>query len=435
MLKQKERKQMKPVTSILIGAGLRGGYVYSQYALDYPNEFKIVAVAEPDPDRRAIFSKKHNIPKEFQFKSYKDLLKKDKIADCAMVCTQDQMHFEPVITALKKGYHVLCEKPMSPYKDEIIKMGKVAKEYDRILSICHVLRYSPFFSKIKALLVENKIGRLMTIQHIEEVGYWHHAHSFVRGNWRNSEESSPMILQKCCHDMDILLWLADSSCKKISSFGNLSYFSKENAPDGAPLYCMDGCAHYDECPFYAPRFYLEHSKAIEDGLIYAITDYTDSEHIIDALKKGPYGRCVFHSDNTVVDHQTVEIEFCNQVTASFLMTAFTNKCARRIRLMGTKGEIKGDMEAGIIEVTEFINGTNEIIKLHTPTKGHSGSDMNMMKDFVRIIGEGRKGKTNADISVESHLMALAAEEARLNDVVVDFKQYINSFLYNSKCRK
>ena len=425
MLKQKERKQMKPVTSILIGAGLRGGYVYSQYALDYPNEFKIVAVAEPDPDRRAIFSKKHNIPKEFQFKSYKDLLKKDKIADCAMVCTQDQMHFEPVITALKKGYHVLCEKPMSPYKDEIIKMGKVAKEYDRILSICHVLRYSPFFSKIKALLVENKIGRLMTIQHIEEVGYWHHAHSFVRGNWRDSEESSPMILQKCCHDMDILLWLADSSCKKISSFGNLSYFSKENAPDGAPPYCMDGCAHYDECPFYAPRFYLEHSKAIEDGLIYAITDYTDSEHIIDALKKGPYGRCVFHSDNTVVDHQTVEIEFCNQVTASFLMTAFTNKCARRIRLMGTKGEIKGDMEAGIIEVTEFINGTNEIIKLHTATKGHSGSDMNMMKDFVRIIGEGRKGKTNADISVESHLMALAAEEARLNDVVVDFKQYIN----------
>ena len=425
MLKQKERKQMKPVTSILIGAGLRGGYVYSQYALDYPHEFKIVAVAEPDPERRAIFSKKHNIPKGFQFKSYKDLLKKDKIADCAMVCTQDQMHFEPVIMALKKGYHVLCEKPMSPYKDEIIKMGKVAKEYDRILSICHVLRYSPFFSKIKALLVENKIGRLMTIQHIEEVGYWHHAHSFVRGNWRNSEESSPMILQKCCHDMDILLWLADSSCKKISSFGNLSYFSKENAPDGAPPYCMDGCAHYDECPFYAPRFYLEHSKAIEDGLIYAVTDYTDSEHIIDALKKGPYGRCVFHSDNTVVDHQTVEIEFCNQVNASFLMTAFTNKCARRIRLMGTKGEIKGDMEAGIIELTEFTNGTNEIIKLHTPTKGHSGSDMNMMKDFVRIIGEGRKGKTNADISVESHLMALAAEEARLNDVVVDFKQYIN----------
>ena len=141
------------------------------------------------------------------------------------------------------------------------------------------------------------------------------------------------------------------------------------------------------------------------------------------MKTGPYGRCVFHSDNTVVDRQTVEIEFENQVTASFLMTAFTNQCARRIRLMGTKGEIKGDMEAGIIEVTEFVSGTKEIIKLHTPTKGHSGSDMSMMKDFVRMVGEGKRGKTNADISVESHLMALAAEESRVNEAVINFKQY------------
>ncbi|MBO1869548.1 Gfo/Idh/MocA family oxidoreductase [Lachnoanaerobaculum sp. Marseille-Q4761] len=414
---------MKQVTSILIGAGLRGGYVYSQYALDHPNEFKVVAVAEPDPERREAFSKKHNIPQEMQFESYKEILKRDKIADCAMICTQDRMHYEPVVTALEKGYHVLCEKPMSPDKEEIIKMGEMAKQYDRILSVCHVLRYSPFFSKIKLLLDEKKIGQLITIQHIEEVGYWHHAHSFVRGNWRNEKESSPMILQKCCHDMDILVWLADSSCKKINSFGRLTYFSEGNAPEGAPRYCMDGCSHHDECPFYAPRFYLEHSKAVEDGLVYAVTDYVDSEHILEALKKGPYGRCVFHSDNTVVDHQTVEIEFENQVTASFLMTAFTNQCARRIRLMGTKGEIKGDMEAGIIEVTEFVSGTKEIIKLHTPTKGHSGSDMSMMKDFVRMVGEGKKGKTNADISVESHLMALAAEESRVNAVVINFKQY------------
>ena len=414
---------MKQVTCILIGAGLRGGYVYSQYALDHPNEFKVVAVAEPDPERREAFSKKHNITQGMQFESYKEILKRDKIADCAMICTQDRMHYEPVVMALEKGYHVLCEKPMSPDKEEIIKMGMMAKQYDRILSVCHVLRYSPFFSKIKSLLDEKKIGQLMTIQHIEEVGYWHHAHSFVRGNWRNEKESSPMILQKCCHDMDVLLWLADSSCKKINSFGRLTYFSEENAPEGAPEYCMDGCSHRDECPFYAPRFFLKHSKAVEDGLVYAVTDYADSEHILDALKTGPYGRCVFHSDNTVVDHQTVEIEFENQVTASFLMTAFTNQCARRIRLMGTKGEIKGDMEAGIIEVTEFVSGTKEIIKLHTPTKGHSGSDMSMMKDFVRMVGEGKKGKTNADISVESHLMALAAEESRVNEAVINFKQY------------
>ena len=203
---------MKKVTSILIGAGIRGGYVYSQYALDHPDEFQVVAVAEPDKERRELFAAKHHIPAELCFESYEELLKKEKMADCAMVCTQDKMHYEPVVMAMEKGYHVLCEKPMSPDKKEIIKMGEMAKKYNRILSVCHVLRYSPFFSKLKELLEAGRIGRLMTIQHMEEVGYWHHAHSFVRGNWRNSEESSPMILQKCCHDMDILSWLLGSRC-------------------------------------------------------------------------------------------------------------------------------------------------------------------------------------------------------------------------------
>ena len=188
---------MKKVTSILIGAGLRGGYVYSQYALDHSDEFQVVAVAEPDKERRELFAAKHHIPAEMCFESYEELLEKDKMADCAMVCTQDKLHYEPVVMAMEKGYHVLCEKPMSPDKEEIIRMGAMAKKYNRILSVCHVLRYSPFFSKLKELLEEGRIGRLMTIQHMEEVGYWHHAHSFVRGNWRNSEESSPMILQKC----------------------------------------------------------------------------------------------------------------------------------------------------------------------------------------------------------------------------------------------
>ncbi len=419
---------MKQVTSILIGAGLRGGHVYSQYALEHPNEFRVVAVAEPDRERREEFAAKHQIPEELRFSSYEELLSKDKMADCAMVCTQDKMHCEPVVMAMEKGYHVLCEKPMSPDKSEIVKMGEYSRKYARILSICHVLRYSPFFTKLKSLLEEGRIGRLISIQHIEEVGYWHHAHSFVRGNWRNAEMSSPMILQKCCHDMDILLWLADSRCKRISSFGALTYFKEENAPKGAPAYCMDGCARRDDCAFYAPRFYMEHPKAEEDGLVYAVTEKADPEHILSALQKGPYGRCVFHCDNTVVDHQTVNIEFENEVTASFLMTAFTEQCARRIRLMGTRGEMKGDMEQGTIEIADFTSGMTETIRLHTSTKGHGGSDMSMMRDFVRMIGEGKQGKTDAAVSVESHLMALAAEESRIEGRSIDFSDYVRQII-------
>lgn len=414
---------MKQVTAVLIGAGLRGGYVYSEYALEHPEEFRVVAVAEPDETRRREFAQKHQIPETMQFESYEELLEQEKLADCAMVCTQDKMHYEPVIKALEKGYHVLCEKPMSPNKQEIMEMGAMAEKYDRILSICHVLRYSPFFTKIKSLLEDGKIGRLMSIQQIEEVGYWHHAHSFVRGNWRNAEESSPMILQKCCHDMDILLWLVGSHCKRISSFGERTFFREENAPEHAPAYCLDGCPDRDTCPYYAPKFYLEHEKAVEDGLIYAVTNDISPQNVTKVLKTSPYGRCVFHCDNTVVDHQVVNLEFENQVHVSFAMCAFTKQCAREINLMGTTGQIRGNMETGRIEVLDFVSGTVENIQLHTPAKGHSGSDTAMMKEFVRTVAGEMTVKTSAAISVESHLIALAAEEARVSGQVIDMNTY------------
>lgn len=218
---------MGKITAILIGAGLRGGHVYASYALEHPDEFQIVAVAEPDIARRKQIAALHKIPEENQYESYEKLLQKECMADCALVCTQDQMHYEPVTMALQRGYHVLCEKPMSPKKEEIIQMGMLAEKYNRVLAICHVLRYSSFYTKLKELLDSGKIGKLMSIQAMESVGFWHHAHSFVRGNWRNAKESSPMILQKCCHDMDILLWLAKAPCKKISSFGKLTFLKKK----------------------------------------------------------------------------------------------------------------------------------------------------------------------------------------------------------------
>ena len=346
------------------------------------------------------------------------------MADCALVCTQDTMHFEPVTKALEKGYHVLCEKPMSPDAAEIVTMGNMAEKYGRILMICHVLRYSSFFSRIKDLIEEGRLGKLISIQHIEEVGYWHHAHSFVRGNWRRSDETSPMILQKCCHDMDILLWLAGSSCTKVSSFGDLTYFKDENAPEGAPAYCLDGCPHRDQCAFYAPKFYFEHPKAEPDGFIHAVSADTDRKAVLEALKTGPYGRCVFHCDNNVVDHQVVNLEFENHVTVNMTMSAFTENCARRIHIMGTKGELRGNMELGEIELSDFSTGEKEIIRLYTPPTGHSGSDTNMMKDFVRYLREdSAQVRSGASVSVESHLIALAAERSRVTGETVDLREF------------
>ena len=416
------RKMSRQMTVAIAGLGSRGRDTYAKAAKIYPDKMKIVAIADIDPEKVKLTAEEYDVPMSHCYESAEDMLKEEKLADAMIIATQDRQHVGQAIKALKKGYHLLLEKPISPDLGECRKISEVAKECKREVVVCHVLRYTPIYQKVKEILDAGTIGDVISIMAIENVGWFHQAHSFVRGNWRNAEESSPMILQKCCHDMDIMLWLADSKCESLSSFGELSYFTEENAPEGAPAYCLDGCPHRDECAFYAPRFYLEN---LDGYLVRAVTDQTDPEHVLEALKKGPYGRCVFHCDNTVVDHQSVDIKFENQVTASFLMTAFTDQCARRIRLMGTKGEIKGDMDAGTIEIRDFVSGNLETIELHTPANGHNGSDMSMMHDFVRMVGEGRKGKTDAAVSVESHLMALAAEEARITGQVVNLRGFAN----------
>lgn len=407
---------MKQVTAILIGAGQRGVLAYASYALRYPNELKFIGVAEIRPDRLEEFKNEHEIPEENCFSSWEEILSKPKMADCVLICTQDQMHYEPLLLATQKGYHILCEKPVTGDKNELLKIDELARTYEKTISICHVLRYSPFFTKIKNLLKEGAIGELVNVQHLESVGYWHMAHSFVRGNWNNSINSSPMILAKCCHDLDILLWLIESHCTQVSSFGSLKHFTSENAPKNAPQYCLQGCEERDTCPFYAPKFYLEHKKALSDGFTKVVSIDTDRKAVLDALANGPYGRCVYHCDNDVVDHQIVNLEYENGVSASLTMCAFTDKCERVIRLMGTKGQINGNMEENYIEVVDFLTGNTTTIHLNTPKTGHSGSDVSMMKQFVSVVKEdGKKNSISAATeAIESHLIALAAEESRVN---------------------
>ncbi len=416
---------MKQVTAILLGAGQRGAGAYASYALDHPDELKFVGVAEPRQDRRQEFEQAHGIPPENSVSTDMELLMRPRMADCVLICTQDQMHFEALQLAVERGYHILCEKPISPVQNELVEIARIAQSYDKVISICHVLRYSPFFRQLKQLLDSGAIGQLVSIQHIESVGYWHMAHSFVRGNWRSKSLTSPMILQKCCHDMDILLWLVGSHCRRLSSFGDLMHFKKDNAPPDAPLYCLDGCRHRDECPYYAPRFYLEDVEERDGSFAKVVSLHTDRASLLEALKKSPYGRCVYHCDNDVVDHQLVNMEFENGVTASLTMCAFTNKCERIINLMGTKGQLRGNMEENRITLEDFATGNCTTFEVKTAKGAHSGSDVFMMKEFVQLVASGgtQKSVSAATESIESHLMALAAEESRLRGgAVIQLKE-------------
>lgn len=403
---------MQQKTAIVIGAGDRGARAYAPYALEYPNELKIVAVAEPNEERREKFRNAHDLPIEDSYSSWENMLENGKLADIAIVCTLDRYHFAPTMKALELGYHVLLEKPMSPDPKECIAMERAAEKYDRQLTICHVLRYTAFWAKIKEVVAAGTIGDVASLQLNENVEIMHMSHSFVRGNWSNKEESSPMILQKSCHDMDIISYVMGKKCERVSSYGSLMHFREENKPEGAPKRCLDGCPAELECPFHAGRYYLGEGR----GWARKFTEEDSREAVIKALNETDYGKCVYQSDNNVVDHQVVNMEFEDGATATFSMSGFTREQTRMVQVMGTKGEIRGNMEENSISIFDFLTKHETIIKFDNPVGGHGGGDNGIVRTFLRDIEADGENESisSASTSLRSHLMAFAAEESRLN---------------------
>lgn len=423
-----------PLRVAIAGLGSRGKDTYAPGAELFPDKMKIVAIADIDPERVENVAARYKVKKEMCFASAEEMIKRDKLADVMFICTQDQQHVLQAIPALKKGYHLLMEKPISPDLDQCREIVRVARECERKVVICHVLRYTPIYSKLKEILDSGVIGEVVNVMAIENVGYWHQAHSFVRGNWRNSNTTSPMILQKCCHDMDLLLWLTGKTCKSVSSFGSTYLFKEEYAPEGAAMRCLDGCKVKESCPYDAEKIYLTNERTgIKHGKttwpIDVLALSPTEESITRAIKEGPYGRCVYHCDNNVVDHQIVNLNMTDGSTVSLTMSAFTATGSRYGKFMGTMGEVVADMSANTIGVTEFGKKTQviDVNELATDFSGHGGGDNRMVEEFLDMVinnTEPDNRTTSLEQSVESHYCALAAEESRLaGGAVVELDKY------------
>lgn len=403
----------KPVSVLVLGAGSRGR-AYADYSLTHPDDMRIAAVAEPVEERREAFRKKYSVPSSMCFSSWSDALDNGRIADAVFICTLDGMHTEPALKAIDLCYDILLEKPMSNREEECRAIVEAAEKKGVHITVCHVLRYTPFFRTIKQCITSGLIGDVCVVNLRENVCYWHQAHSFVRGNWRNSSETSPMILQKSCHDMDILLYLIGRRCLRLSSFGSLKFFTAENAPEGSAERCLD-CSVRNECPYDACRLYLGENT---EWPVDVISDDLSLEGRRKALREGPYGRCVFHCDNTVVDRQSVNLEFEDGIVATFTMTAFTSDHTRELKIMGTKGQLVCSMDKESIVYTDFLTETERVIplvNLHTDTFGHGGGDYLIVKEFLESFeGKECESLSSPRVSLESHLMCFAAERSRLN---------------------
>ena len=403
--------ETKPVTIVAIGAGNRTNK-YLEYAIRNPDRLKLVGVAELNDIRRHAVASKFGLKPEECFTDYERFFENPVPADAILIGTPENMHFEPCMKAIEAGYNVLLEKPIAQSLPECCRIAEAARRKGVIVGVCHVLRYHPYFIKIKEIVDSGQLGEIISISHLAAVGLDRTTHGFVRGMWRREEITNPMLISKCCHDIDFLLWLTEARCRKLSSFGSLRWFRAENAPKGSTPRCID-CPLEKECPYSAVDLYYNRRDWISNFDV--PEGATLDEVILRQLRTGDYGRCVFRCDNDVVDHQVVSMRFAGGATATFTMSAFTAKCYRSIKVMGTMGEIEGDMDANVLYLRKF-GQPEQVLDLGTiPDRfaGHGGGDALMMDYVCELIAAGgAEGLTSVDASAESHVMALAAEHSR-----------------------
>lgn len=409
------------VSVIIVGGGSRGN-AYARYLKRHPGAFRIAGLCEKKDDRRAWFAREHDIPSSFLFADWKALLERPKLADAAFICTVEDTHRDIAVALAAKGYHLLLEKPMAPTQEACVDIYRAAREHRIILAVCHVLRYTIFFNRVKELIDQGMIGALHNITATEYVGGWHFTHSFVRGNFRNEQVASPYLLAKCCHDIDLLNWFAASRCTQASSFGRLDFFNRSHQPKGAADRCTDCPAEIEStCPYSALKIYLRDRQEHLDSWPTAMLtlDHTPAG-VARALREGPYGRCAFACDNTVADHQVVNLEFESGMTASFVTTAFASG-GRDYYFMGDKGTLR--LRGHSLEHFSHLTGKTNSISVDmgdgTTASGHGGGDDGVVSAFLDAVRQGTAGgiKTGPDESLASHLIVFAAERARQRGTV------------------
>ena len=412
---------MKPVSLLIVGAGGRGSG-FASYAARRPDAARVAGVAEPRQAYRRRLAEAHGIPPDRALADWRQAAERERFADAAVIATPDAVHAAPAVAFAEKGYHILLEKPMATNEADCRRIAAAAVGKGICFAVCHVMRYTEYTERLKLLVDSGRIGDVVSIQHLEPVGYWHQAHSFVRGNWRSEAESSFMLLAKSCHDLDWLRYVMGVRCLRVASFGSLQHFRREHQPAGAADRCLD-CAVEPDCPYSARRIYLGRLAEGHAGWpVDVLAPEVTTEAVTQALRTGPYGRCVYACDNDVVDHQVVAMEFEGGRTATFTMTAFTEMAGRKTRIFGTRGCLRGDGRT--IEHFDFLTSRRETIDTRARAAGieggHGGGDGRLMAAFLRAVATGDTTHilSGPAETLESHLMVFAAERARREGAVV-----------------
>ena len=420
----------QPVTTVIVGAGHRG-VGYGSYSQAHPDELQVVGVADPDPVRRARAREIFGFPEANCFETAEQLAAAPRIADTVINGTMDADHVPTSLPLLEAGYHVLVEKPICPTQEELLALLRVARRTGRHVLVGHVLRHAPFYAEVRRRVAAGEIGEIITVNTTERVSYHHMAVGFIRGKWNHKATSNPMLMSKCCHDLDLIAWMKSGVRPvRVASLGSLMHFRPEKAPAGSGTRCLVDCAIEADCPYSARKHYLEQN--LWGTYAWHCLEYlgqpTEDDKINSLKTDNPHGRCVWRCDNDVVDHQSVIVEFADGAVAAHTLTTGTAKPCRTLHLVGTLGEIEGSVEDGAF-VVRFADArpghefTETPVDLNVSMDMHGGGDLRLVEDFVRVVrGEQPSlSTTRLEDSVYGHLIGFAADAAMEEKRVVEIE--------------
>jgi len=418
----------EPLRAVIIGAGHRS-VLYASYSKTHPEELQVVGVADPDPVRRERTAQEYALPAERVFLTAEELAARPRFAEVAINGTMDRDHVPTTLPLLEAGYHVLLEKPICPTREELPALLAASRRTGTKVMICHVLRFAPFYAAIRERVAAGEIGDLLSVQTVENVSYHHMAVGFVRGKWNRRATSNPMLMAKCCHDLDLICWMKSGvTPTRVASFGGLSYFRPERAPEGSGERCLVDCAIERDCDYSAHKHYIE--QGLWSYYAWECLEHLGTptvEQKLESLKTdNPYGRCVWRCDNDVVDHQAVAVDFADGSVATHNMTGGVARPCRSMHLIGTHGEIQGTMEEGrfAIRHNDARPGheyAEEIVDLTVSRDMHGGGDLRLVADFLRVVRGEPASLSTTDLmdSANGHLIAFAADEAMAEGKVVE----------------
>lgn len=401
-----------------MGAGSRGfGYARQAAALGA----EIIAVADPDRRKRRRLVASFGSPATHEAESWEDLEFAPGEVDGVIIATMDDLHVEPTLRFSALAVPILLEKPIGRSWEECRRLrDELDCDHPPIL-VAHVLRYAPYTRLLRSMVDDGALGDVVNVHHYEPVGFWHFAHSFVRGNWRSSTDAAAFMVAKACHDVDWIMHLIDAECVAVSSFASLSHFRPERRPQGAAERCVDCTV---DCVFDARSIYLEPARAGDFSWpVDTICVDPSVEAVADAVEHSRFGRCVYNGGNDAADTQVASMLFAGGQTATVTVSAFTELRSRTSIVAGTRGE--ATVTADGIEIYSFADRrrrswTVEERRASGIMDSHGGGDDMLMERFLSEINRPTEaGRAAFSEALRSHQVAFAIEEASRRRQVVD----------------